>query len=285
MPQFCSQCGHACVQGEDGRPMCPTCSQKKPSKKRSAEPLITAGNKRVLEWLQGEKDHRLNSEPRRLLFLKHDTKPPKISKELRRREQSIQQNTEGILTHWNFLVFVTTLHLKNINHRCQCGRQKWITPDWKTGQTPGIPDIFTVRPHWNSPFQIGALWRGIEMKGSKTSVSPEQQIYRNNGLYPVARSEDAAVEFSAQVDRTFEHYRLLRYFFSLQAEMQQIEKIKPELRSPVAIERLNLLRTTRNDVAKAILQLEKMAVEDISHPALVAAALEEFATETEKETP
>jgi hypothetical protein len=55
------------------------------------------------------------------------------------------------------------------------------------GASKGVPDLIVCHPHWPA-----GVWLGIEVKGSKTPVSPEQAALQGAGRIFVVRSwEDA----------------------------------------------------------------------------------------------
>lgn len=67
---------------------------------------------------------------------------------------------------------------------CQRCHRRVYGPD---GATKGVPDLFVSRKGWDR-------WIGIEVKGPKTKVSPEQQQLVDAGQVCLVRSIDEAIE-------------------------------------------------------------------------------------------
>ena len=64
------------------------------------------------------------------------------------------------------------------------------------GTTPGVPDRLARLAHW----PVG-VWLGLELKGSKTVLSPEQKRLLAQGAIYVCRSGEAAQDAVARADQ------------------------------------------------------------------------------------
>ena len=75
----------------------------------------------------------------------------------------------------------------------KCGAQFW--PQGGYGATPGVPDRLARLDHWPR-----GVWLGLELKGSKTRLSPEQKVLLANGAIYVCRSGEEASDALARAN-------------------------------------------------------------------------------------
>lgn len=73
-------------------------------------------------------------------------------------------------------VLVTSRHRR----RCLCGRY----PPAGDGCDRGIPDLLV---------HIGGLWLGLEVKGTRTRLSPEQRALEQAGAIRIVRTVEDAI--------------------------------------------------------------------------------------------
>ena len=66
------------------------------------------------------------------------------------------------------------------------------------GTTPGVPDRLARHSDWPQ-----GLWLGLELKGSKTRLSPEQKLLLADGAIYVCRSGEEAREALLLADQAF----------------------------------------------------------------------------------
>ena len=101
-------------------------------------------------------------------------------------EDQIQRTIVEGLTVLGYTVLITSRRRK----RCtNCGQ----FPGGGDGASKGVPDLLVTRDEWDTPSQGWALWCGLEVKGPKTKVSPEQRELSNRGLINIVRSFDEAI--------------------------------------------------------------------------------------------
>src|ERR1017187_2380791 len=82
-------------------------------------------------------------------------------------EETVQKATIALLRANGYTVLQTSVR-KRMQHCPQCGAPFW--PVGGTAQDKGIPDLLVRPEDSNLP-----LWLGIEVKGAKTRLSPEQK--------------------------------------------------------------------------------------------------------------
>ncbi|MCX6359769.1 MAG: hypothetical protein NT029_08190 [Armatimonadetes bacterium] len=80
-------------------------------------------------------------------------------------------------------VLSTSRHRRGVTCR-KCGA--WSMPQGGDGVDRGVPDLLV---HVD-----GARWIGMEVKGHRTAVSPEQQALRDAGRIVIVRSVEEALE-------------------------------------------------------------------------------------------
>lgn len=106
-------------------------------------------------------------------------------------EEVIQQHIMGALRSLGFFTLSTVHRVKLV--RCpHCAQQ--FRPGGGYGATPGVPDVL-VRPGPHAK----ALWpayllAGLEVKGAKTPLSPEQKLLQAHRAIIVVRSVDDAMD-------------------------------------------------------------------------------------------
>lgn len=104
-------------------------------------------------------------------------------------EDAIQRCIVQGLEAYGYVVLVTSRRLK----RCRnCGA--W--PGGADGATRGIPDLLVTRKGW------GPRWIGLEVKGPKTRVRPEQQTLSENGMIVIVRSWEEAYNVIKSMEAT-----------------------------------------------------------------------------------
>lgn len=121
------------------------------------------------------------------------------------REAPIQQRTIQMFELRGYKVLETSEHRRKIqcmqrdkqgNQTGGCGR--WFTPPGGRGVDCGIPDLLIHKLHRWPAF----IWAGIEMKGTDTPITTEQQILAAHQAIAICHShEDAwdAVQFVERI--------------------------------------------------------------------------------------
>lgn len=98
------------------------------------------------------------------------------------REEPVQARIIRALTLAGFTVLSTVQRKRRV--RCfKCGASQW--PPGGTGTTPGVPDLLVCVP--------GGLV-GLEVKGTRTQVRPEQKALARAGHIRIVRSVEEAME-------------------------------------------------------------------------------------------
>lgn len=100
------------------------------------------------------------------------------------RESQIQQTVVDGLRAAGYVVLVTNAALAPVT----VGGKKHYSRGHLA--TPGVPDLLISHQAWPP-----ALWFGLEMKGEKTAVSPEQRHLADLGRIAIARSWEDAVDW------------------------------------------------------------------------------------------
>lgn len=101
------------------------------------------------------------------------------------KEDVVQSHIEGALTQKGYTVLSTSEHRKK--EKCpHCDR--WMTSKVGRGCSKGVPDLLVRNPRWTP-----TMWMGIEVKGAKTPLSPEQKLLREQKAICIARSVDEAL--------------------------------------------------------------------------------------------
>ena len=77
----------------------------------------------------------------------------------------------------------------------RCGHR--FRPKGGDGADKGVPDLIITSEAWPQ-----LVWLGLEVKGTETKVSPEQQSLAERGHIAVVRSWDEAVEIVRAFDNT-----------------------------------------------------------------------------------
>ena len=106
-------------------------------------------------------------------------------------EWSVQKTIEDGLLHLGYLV-LHTQHQYTLQHCPTCGAEFRATGGY--GADKAIPDLLVRHPAW----PVG-LWLGIEVKGTKTRLSPEQKLLQDQGGLYVCRSWEDAEEVLQEV--------------------------------------------------------------------------------------
>lgn len=99
-------------------------------------------------------------------------------------EDQVQSEIVKALRMEGCIVLVTSHRRAGV--ACPSCKQ-WFRPNGGTGCTKGIPDLLVRRPEWPS-----YLWLGLEVKGPKTTVSPEQKQLAEGGHIYIVRSVSEA---------------------------------------------------------------------------------------------
>jgi len=115
--------------------------------------------------------------------------PPDISNS---HEVVVQAQTVGELRQRGYRVMEASVRYRLV--RCpNC--QHCFRNHADTGQSPGIPDLLVRSDGWPT-----AVWLGVEMKGSKTRLSPAQvELLAANGI-EVARTPAQAWEITQRAE-------------------------------------------------------------------------------------
>ena len=99
-------------------------------------------------------------------------------------EWSVQATIEDGLKWLGY----TVLHTQHIYRKQTCpGCGKHFRPTGGYGADKAVPDLLVRHPSW----PVG-VWRGIEVKGTKTALSPEQELLHAQGGIIVCRSWEEA---------------------------------------------------------------------------------------------
>jgi hypothetical protein len=97
----------------------------------------------------------------------------------------VQKQIVEALRGCGYTVLVTSRR----RHRCRCGL--WSSAG--DGCDKGIPDLFVALEAIVPDDGIAKwMWRGLEVKGPKTPVSPEQQALADAGHITIVRSVEEA---------------------------------------------------------------------------------------------
>ena len=94
------------------------------------------------------------------------------------REEEVSQCIQEGLTLLGYLVLCTTVRLSA-----------------GSGCTPGVPDLLVTHSRWPP-----GVWLGIEVKGTRTRLSPEQQVLSSLARIKVCRSWEEALEAVHKVE-------------------------------------------------------------------------------------
>ncbi len=76
----------------------------------------------------------------------------------------------------------TVLETSRRRRRCRCGR--W--PVGGDGASKGVPDLLVWLSRWG-------VWYGLEVKGARTRLSPEQRDLAARGMVVVVRTPEEAL--------------------------------------------------------------------------------------------
>jgi hypothetical protein len=106
-------------------------------------------------------------------------------------EEVIQSQIVGTLRSMGHLVLSTVHRVKLV--RCpHCSQQ--FRPPGSYGADKGVPDLI-VRPGPRAKQQWpDGVFAGLEVKGAKTPLSPEQRVLQQQGAIVIVRSVDEAIE-------------------------------------------------------------------------------------------
>lgn len=105
-------------------------------------------------------------------------KPPPV------REEDLQQTIVQGLRLLKYRVLVTSRRRK----RFQCSRcGAWGWPEGGDGVDKGLPDVLCYVPERQA-------WIGLEVKGTRTAVSPEQRELAEAGCIHIVRTWKEALE-------------------------------------------------------------------------------------------
>lgn len=99
-----------------------------------------------------------------------------------KREEDVQRAIIQALRLNGYEVLVTS----RVRRRVQCaGCGRWAWQQGGDGVTKGTPDLFVY---------VDSAWRGLEVKGTGTAVSPEQARLAGEGKITIVRSVGEALE-------------------------------------------------------------------------------------------
>ena len=101
-------------------------------------------------------------------------------------EEAVQQGVLKLLRLHQHTA-LSTVHRVRLVHCPHCGKP--FTPPANYGADRGVPDVIARA----SSMRKG-VWLGLEVKGPKTPLSPEQQRLEKAGAIIVVRTPDAALK-------------------------------------------------------------------------------------------
>lgn len=110
------------------------------------------------------------------------------------REDDVQRQIVRALREAGYTVLQTSRRRKRCVH---CGRYS----TGGDGADRGVPDLIVRNPVWPP-----AMWLGIEVKGGKTAVSPEQRELLGDGAIVIARSPAEALRHCQRADSEVPEY-------------------------------------------------------------------------------
>lgn len=113
-------------------------------------------------------------------------------------EEQVQNAIQQALLACRYRV-LSTVHRYRMQPCPECGQT--IRPSGGYGSSPGVPDLLVSHDAWGRDSSGRALWSGIEVKGPKTPLSPEQEELEAAGRIVVVRSWREAVEAVEAVQR------------------------------------------------------------------------------------
>jgi len=120
-------------------------------------------------------------------------KPPSLT------EEQVQQSITNHLRAKRFIV-LSTVHRLKICECPECGHR--FRPEGDYGADKGVPDLI-VRPTLSRSKQWApTLWMGLEVKGPKTEISPEQKDLAKQGAIVIARTLNEALQGVDAVDES-----------------------------------------------------------------------------------
>lgn len=113
-------------------------------------------------------------------------------------EEEIQRSIIQGLEAYGYTVLQTSRRVK----RCRvCGQY----PGAGDGVTKGLPDLIIGRHGFGGhPSGWGPLLLGLEVKGAKTAVRPEQRDLADRGLIAIVRSWEEARDEVASFERNMQ---------------------------------------------------------------------------------
>lgn len=127
--------------------------------------------------------------------------PGRQSRAIHPSEAVVQSHIKGALRSRGYIVLETSEHRKR-EHCPKCGNS--FASHNGRGCDKGIPDLLvTSGPRCRHQWPVG-VWVGIEVKGHKTPLSPEQEYLLKLGAIYVVRSVDEAVDAIEGTDGIFE---------------------------------------------------------------------------------
>lgn len=110
-------------------------------------------------------------------------------------EAQIQATIEAGLAYLGYIV-LHTQHRYRLQTCPNCSRR--FRPAGGYGADKAIPDLLVTHPAWST-----GIFIGLEIKGPKTAISPEQRLLAAQGRIVIVRSWEDAI---AAVEAAHEQY-------------------------------------------------------------------------------
>lgn len=122
-------------------------------------------------------------------------------------EKAVEAEADFELSRFGFSFLNTQVRYPYFTVQCPNCRQFHKTRNTKgTGQDKGIADRLVYSPRWWHPLLKATLWLSVELKGSKTPFSSEEQrLLHEAGHTVLARDGETALEGARSVDRFFDY--------------------------------------------------------------------------------
>jgi hypothetical protein len=117
------------------------------------------------------------------------------------REEVVQQHIMNALRGAGNIVLSTVNRIK-LCHCPHCGHA--FRPSGANGASPGVPDVLARPGERASTRWPRAVWLGIECKGAKTRLSPQQKEFHEQGAIVIARSVDEALDAMEETSEELE---------------------------------------------------------------------------------
>ena len=126
-------------------------------------------------------------------------------------EKQVEAEADFELNRFGFRFLNTTVRYPFFRVQCpHCKQTHQVRNAKGTGQDKGIADRLLYSPKWWHPLLAATLWLSVELKGSKTPFSSDEQRKLNeDGHTVLARDGATALEAARGVDRFFDYVERL----------------------------------------------------------------------------